>query len=171
MSLEHRGTFANNAVTDEASGEQYLNEQGFIDAIAPQGEDYVGITYTRTHCTTEAPTQPRALLRREHQLTTRSSSSTKSNATNTRSSSLSPTVITKAASPYKTGLSSTTSSLNRTPSMKSPSASSPTRPPARSTSTASRKPTRATRRAIPFPSTGTAIGRRSTWVGRNTGIR
>ena len=43
LSAETRNEFMQNALQDEESGEYYLGQKQFIDAIAPEGEDYVGI--------------------------------------------------------------------------------------------------------------------------------
>ncbi|KAI7180548.1 hypothetical protein KC360_g133 [Hortaea werneckii] len=40
MSQPNRGSFMQHAIKDEQTGEEYLTEQGFINAIAPEGEDY-----------------------------------------------------------------------------------------------------------------------------------
>ena len=42
LSAQTRSDFLLHAVTDEATGEQYMGEKEFVDAVAPVGEDYVG---------------------------------------------------------------------------------------------------------------------------------
>lgn len=42
LSAQTRNDFMRNAVRDEETGEHYLDEGAFIDAVAPEGEDYVG---------------------------------------------------------------------------------------------------------------------------------
>jgi len=44
ISREARLVFLKYAKTDEKTGEQYLEEEEFINAIAPQSEDYVGLS-------------------------------------------------------------------------------------------------------------------------------
>jgi len=44
LSSQTRVDFMDHAVKDEETEEYYLDEKAFIDAIAPQGEDYVSIT-------------------------------------------------------------------------------------------------------------------------------
>lgn len=46
MAQPNRSSFMQHAIKDEQTGEEYLNEQGFINAIAPEGEDYVSTTTT-----------------------------------------------------------------------------------------------------------------------------
>lgn len=41
-----RTEFMAHAVKDEESGEYFMGPQEFIDAVAPEGEDYVRITLT-----------------------------------------------------------------------------------------------------------------------------
>lgn len=41
LSLEIRATFNRNARHDEATGEDYMAENEFINAVAPANEDYV----------------------------------------------------------------------------------------------------------------------------------
>ncbi len=41
LTQQARATFMRHAVKDEESGEYFLNENQFIDAIAPESEDYV----------------------------------------------------------------------------------------------------------------------------------
>lgn len=45
FSDQTRAEFLQNAVKDEESGEYYMGEHEFIDAIAPESEDYVSITF------------------------------------------------------------------------------------------------------------------------------
>ena len=51
MSQPNRSSFMQHAIKDEQTGEEYLNEQGFINAIAPEGEDYVSTTTTWNNVT------------------------------------------------------------------------------------------------------------------------
>lgn len=37
--------FMQHAKKDEDTGEYYMGEKEFVDAVAPEGEDYVSITY------------------------------------------------------------------------------------------------------------------------------
>lgn len=37
-----KATFKKHATKDEATGELYMTESDFVDAIAPKNEDYVG---------------------------------------------------------------------------------------------------------------------------------
>lgn len=41
LSQEIRAAFNRNSRLDEASGERYMNEEEFVNAIAPFDEDYV----------------------------------------------------------------------------------------------------------------------------------
>lgn len=41
LSAQTRNNFLQYAKKDEASGEYYMTESEFVDAIAPEGEDYV----------------------------------------------------------------------------------------------------------------------------------
>ena len=41
LSAQSKATFEKNARTDEDSGELFMGEEEFINAIAPEGEDYV----------------------------------------------------------------------------------------------------------------------------------
>ena len=41
LSQETRANFMQHAVQDEATGEYYLSQEEFINAIAPEREDYV----------------------------------------------------------------------------------------------------------------------------------
>lgn len=45
-SEQSRAEFMQYAQKDEETGEFYMNEKAFVDAVAPEGEDYVSITYT-----------------------------------------------------------------------------------------------------------------------------
>ena len=52
LSTQTRLTFDRNAKKDEATGEYYLTESDFVDAVAPEGEDYVsGAMPGRSHQT------------------------------------------------------------------------------------------------------------------------
>ena len=50
LSAQKRGEFLRNALEDEATGEQYLDEAAFINAVAPEGEDYVSCALFSTPC-------------------------------------------------------------------------------------------------------------------------
>ena len=41
LSHQSKSVFMQHATKDEASGEYYLGEEEFVNAIAPQSEDYV----------------------------------------------------------------------------------------------------------------------------------
>lgn len=41
LSQQTRDIFLNHALTDAETGERYLNEEQFVNAIAPETEDYV----------------------------------------------------------------------------------------------------------------------------------
>jgi solute carrier family 25 aspartate/glutamate transporter 12/13 len=41
LSAQAKATFEKNARKDEATGELYMGEKEFINAVAPEGEDYV----------------------------------------------------------------------------------------------------------------------------------
>lgn len=41
LSQEVRATFDRHSIQDEATGERYMTEKEFVDAIAPVHEDYV----------------------------------------------------------------------------------------------------------------------------------
>jgi len=44
LSQQTRAAFMKRAIKDEETGEYYLGENEFIDAIAPESEDYVGLS-------------------------------------------------------------------------------------------------------------------------------
>jgi solute carrier family 25 (mitochondrial aspartate/glutamate transporter), member 12/13 len=44
LSAQSKATFDKNARKDEKSGELFMGEEEFINAIAPEGEDYVRST-------------------------------------------------------------------------------------------------------------------------------
>jgi solute carrier family 25 (mitochondrial aspartate/glutamate transporter), member 12/13 len=46
LTNETRATFMKFALKDEQSGDYYLDEQRFIDAIAPSTEDFVSLLQT-----------------------------------------------------------------------------------------------------------------------------
>lgn len=128
QSSGHTGAeYYKHAIKDEESGEYYLTEQGFIDAIAPEGEDYVGtyLSPVELGCGHRGAERTCACLHYETQAYT--PTSTRSSATSIRFSSASPTVTRKAGLACKSGASSTTCSRSPTPNMKSLSAFSPTR--------------------------------------------
>ena len=41
LSAQTQSEFVRNALEDQATGEQYLDEKAFVNAVAPEGEDYV----------------------------------------------------------------------------------------------------------------------------------
>lgn len=43
LSAQTRHEFMQHAIKDEASGEYFMGEKEFVDAVAPENEDYVGI--------------------------------------------------------------------------------------------------------------------------------
>lgn len=43
LSGQSRADFMQHAITDEETGERYMGQKEFIDAIAPEGEDYVSL--------------------------------------------------------------------------------------------------------------------------------
>lgn len=51
MSLQSRQEFMQHAIKDEETGEYYMGEKQFVDAVAPAGEDYVGLrlVFKRRH--------------------------------------------------------------------------------------------------------------------------
>lgn len=55
LSAQAKATFDKNARKDETTGERYMGEAEFINAVAPEGEDYVSqlkglrATAIRTH--------------------------------------------------------------------------------------------------------------------------
>lgn len=50
LSQQTRAIFSQHAKEDEKTGERYLGEEEFVDAIAPRGEDYVCIRFNSTPC-------------------------------------------------------------------------------------------------------------------------
>lgn len=44
LSQQAKVTFDQNAIKDEETGELYMTEEQFVDAIAPAGEDYVSLS-------------------------------------------------------------------------------------------------------------------------------
>lgn len=44
LSQQAKATFDQNATKDEETGELYMTEEQFVDAIAPENEDYVSIS-------------------------------------------------------------------------------------------------------------------------------
>lgn len=54
LSAQSKATFDKNARKDEATGELFMSEQEFINAVAPDGEDYVSqwiLLHSVTRCT------------------------------------------------------------------------------------------------------------------------
>ena len=45
LSQQSRNEFMQHAVRDSASGDWYLGEKEFINAVAPEGEDYVSLSW------------------------------------------------------------------------------------------------------------------------------
>lgn len=45
LSAQSKATFEKNARRDEKSGELFMGEEEFIDAVAPKGEDYVSFVF------------------------------------------------------------------------------------------------------------------------------
>lgn len=45
LSQQTRAVFSKHAKTDQESGERYLGEEEFVNAIAPQEEDYVSFQF------------------------------------------------------------------------------------------------------------------------------
>lgn len=43
LSQEVRATFDRHSIQDDATGERYMTEQEFVNAIAPVNEDYVSL--------------------------------------------------------------------------------------------------------------------------------
>lgn len=54
LSQQTRAEFMKYAVQDLNSGEKYLDEEQFINAIAPKGEDYVSFISAMCDCRTSA---------------------------------------------------------------------------------------------------------------------
>jgi solute carrier family 25 aspartate/glutamate transporter 12/13 len=44
-SAQTRADFMQHAIRDEATGEYYMGQEQFVNAVAPPGEDYVRITF------------------------------------------------------------------------------------------------------------------------------
>src|SRR5690242_15407239 len=107
-----RAAFMKHAQKDEATGEFFLNEESFIDAVAPESEDYV----SNCACNVSRSKTGRA--------NGASATSTRSNVTSTASYFKSPTARGKARSASMIGVSSRTCSRNQTPNTKSSSVSS-----------------------------------------------
>lgn len=51
LSAQSKATFDKNARKDAQTGELYMAEEDFINAIAPVGEDYVSLLSPARHCT------------------------------------------------------------------------------------------------------------------------
>lgn len=84
LSQQAKVTFDQHAIKDEGTGELYMTEEQFVDAIAPPGEDYVSLSSGLQYIILEesfAPVQPTD--RAYHH-------STRSNGTHTRYYSASP---------------------------------------------------------------------------------
>jgi len=47
VSLQSKATFEKHARSDDASGENYMSEEDFVNAIAPVSENYVSLGCTR----------------------------------------------------------------------------------------------------------------------------
>jgi len=92
-SAQTKARFNRHAVKDEESGELYLGQDQFIDAVAPPNEDYVSLYISATPG--HAPAPPRVsgktYQKRTNWLTHRPGNySTRSNGNNIRSSFASP---------------------------------------------------------------------------------
>jgi len=46
LSAQSKATFEKNARRDEETGELFMGEEEFVDAVAPKGEDYVSLFYS-----------------------------------------------------------------------------------------------------------------------------
>lgn len=46
LSQQTKATFDQHAIKDEETGELYMTEEQFVDAIAPENEDYVSLSET-----------------------------------------------------------------------------------------------------------------------------
>ena len=53
LSSQTRNEFTQHAKRDEETGELYMSAHEFIDAIAPEGEDYVSSLELKQHCLKE----------------------------------------------------------------------------------------------------------------------
>lgn len=146
MSTIMRSTFLKYAKKHD-DGEYYLGEGDFIDAVAPESEDYVR-NLSETCRVNRANGVP--------------ASSTRSSAPSTASCLPSPTAIPRVASVCRTGLSSRICSRNQTPSTRSFSAFSTATGRDTSTSTSSLRHGSSTRGKTACRSTGTRNGRLST---------
>lgn len=51
LSSQTRSEFMQHAIKDEETGEYYMGEHEFIDAIAPETEDYVSFSLAVLQCT------------------------------------------------------------------------------------------------------------------------
>jgi hypothetical protein len=45
LSAQSKATFEKNARRDEETGELFMGEEEFVDAVAPKGEDYVSACF------------------------------------------------------------------------------------------------------------------------------
>jgi hypothetical protein len=109
VSEQNRAEFLKHARRDEETGEHYMTEAEFIEAIAPADEDYVHMSI---------------LVHFSNVADIFSSCSIRLNATNTQSSSKSPTARILDGSRCNNGATSKTSSQSPTPSTRLPFASS-----------------------------------------------
>lgn len=107
-----RAEFMRHALKDEESGEYYMGEKEFVDAIAPMNEDYVRIALSLAlalpcipHCTCTSVARCFQYCRVKVRLR-QQRHSTRSSATNTTSSFKSPTAATRIESTCRTGASS-----------------------------------------------------------------
>jgi solute carrier family 25 aspartate/glutamate transporter 12/13 len=53
ISARSKSTFIENSKKDSESGELYMGEEEFINAVAPEGEDYVSCYALATSCRTK----------------------------------------------------------------------------------------------------------------------
>jgi len=110
LSAQSKATFERNCRTDEQSGEAFMTEEEFVDAIAPVGEDYVSV-----------PPLYFQQARRwymAHLLTNLDGFSTRSSVNNTPFSFASPIDRITVALPSTTGAFSKTCSRNQMPNMR-----------------------------------------------------
>jgi solute carrier family 25 aspartate/glutamate transporter 12/13 len=50
VSEQNRSDFMKHAIKDDETGEYYMTEHEFIEAVAPEGEDYVHIDCSLPYC-------------------------------------------------------------------------------------------------------------------------
>lgn len=131
LSAKNRASFHKHAQKDPQTGEVYMTEEAFVDAIAPPDEDYVSVpAYLTSRLLRGAQMSTHALM--ENQLLTlgRHDYRAKSSVSSMASSSVSPIANPLAKSASPTGPPSTTCCPRPTPSTRSPSAYSTSTAPA-----------------------------------------